>query len=120
MDIVLRLIGLLLILVTLREVFHMLFHPSDQGTQYPSTFFFAAPGRTFSPAHGLPFLTALARADGMTDESRPAATQLATSLDLFAATIAEQHLSMPGAETDAIFKTYRRRHQGPDDTEPIG
>ena len=83
--------------------------------QYPSTFFFAAPGRTLSLAHGLPFLTRLVRTDGLAEEARPAAAQLASSLDLFAAALAEQHLSMTGAETDEVLRAYRS-HQGGLDT----
>lgn len=75
--------------------------------QYPSTFFFAAPGCTLSLAHGVPFLTRLVGTDGIAEEARPAAAQLARSLDLFAAALAEQHLSMAGAETAEVLRAYR-------------
>lgn len=87
--------------------------------QYPSTFYFAAPGQTLGIAHGLPFVAAVARVDGMADETRPAAAQLSSSLDLFVAAIAEQHLRMAGASTDEVIRAYRRHH-GLDDAEGGG
>lgn len=79
--------------------------------QYPSTFYFAAPARTLSLAAALPFAVALAQQDGYADETRPAAAQLASSLELFAAAIGEQHLKMPNADTNEVLRAYRR-HQG--------
>ena len=85
--------------------------------QYPSTFYFAAPGHTLGLAHGLPFLAGLARSDGRDEETRPAAEQLATSVDLLAAALAEQHLSMAGAGTAEVLRAYRRHH-GLEDAGP--
>ena len=87
--------------------------------QYPSTFYFATPGHTLGLAQGLPFVVGLVSSDGMADETRPAAAQLATSLDLLAAALAEQHLSMAGAETDEVLRAYRRHH-GLGETEGSG
>ena len=88
--------------------------------QYPSTFYFAAPAPTLSLAAALPFAVALAEADGYTDETRPAAAQLAASLDLLAAAIGEQHLKTPGAPPDDVLRAYRR-HQGLDEeAEALG
>lgn len=88
--------------------------------QYPSTFYFAAPARTLSLAAALPFAVALAEADGYADEVRPAAAQLASSLDLFAATLGEQHLKTPGVPPDDVLRAYRR-HQGLDEeAEALG
>lgn len=78
--------------------------------QYPSTFYFAAPARTLSLAAALPFAVALAQHDGYTDQTRPAAAQLAASLELFATAIGEQHLKMPNADTHEVLRAYRHHH----------
>ena len=79
--------------------------------QYPSTFYFAAPARTLSPAASLPFAVAIAEADGYADETHPAAAQLEASLELFAAALGEQHLKMPDGDVHEVLRAYRR-HQG--------
>lgn len=83
--------------------------------QYPSTFYFAAPASTLSLAAALPFAEKVAHADGHTDETRPAAAELAASLELLAATIAENHLRMPGAGAGEVLRAYRRHHGLPAD-----
>ena len=80
-------------------------------TQYPSTFYFAAPATTLSLAAALPFVVSVAEADGYTDETRPAAAELKASLELFAAALAEQHLDVSAADRDEVLRAYRR-HQG--------
>lgn len=85
--------------------------------QYPSTFYYAAPAETLDLAAGLSRAVAIARTDGLADEARPAAAELDASLDLLAASLADQHLGMSGAGTDEVLRAYRR-HQGLDDTEP--
>ncbi|MFP5450412.1 MAG: potassium channel family protein, partial [Thermoleophilia bacterium] len=66
-------------------------------TQYPSTFYFAAPAGTLSLATAIPFVVDAAEAHGYEAEAQAGAAELASSLDLLATTIGEQHLGMPDA-----------------------
>ncbi len=78
--------------------------------QYPSTFYFAAPAGTLSLAGAIPFIADAARAEGYAPEARPGAAELASSLDLLASTIGDQHLAMPDAARGEVLEAYRRHH----------
>ena len=80
-------------------------------TQYPSTFYFAAPGSTLSLAAALPFAVGIAEADGYSAETQPAAAELASAIELFAASVGRQHLGMEDADATEVLTAYRR-HQG--------
>lgn len=80
--------------------------------QYPTTFYFAAPGPTLSLARGLPWVADLARPEGLGDEAAPAAAELEATLELLAAVLAEQHLRLEDAGTDEVLAAFGRRHHG--------
>jgi hypothetical protein len=79
--------------------------------QYPSTFYFAAPGRSTSLVSTLPYLLALADADGLGEEARLVALELRAELDFLAHALATQFLSMPNAETDDVLRAFGRHHR---------
>lgn len=79
-------------------------------TQYPATFYFAAPSPTLSLAAALPFTAGIADAGDYARETRSAAAELQVSLELFATALAENHLAMPDASRDEVLREYRRHH----------
>lgn len=89
-------------------------------TQYPSTFYFAAPDATASLAEDLPFIDGLSRAEDLDDEPRAAAAELAASIELFAGTLATQHLDMPDADARDVLRAFRRHHGLEDAAAPTG
>jgi ABC-type thiamin/hydroxymethylpyrimidine transport system permease subunit len=79
-------------------------------TQYPSTFFFAAPNPSMAMSKRLPFIVRLAADGEETEETRGASAALQASLDLFAEALAQQR-GMPSAGRDEVFSAYQRHHE---------
>ncbi len=75
--------------------------------QYPSTFYFQAPSPSLSLAGTLPFVAALARADGLPEEARPAAAELAAAVELLAADLADRFLGLGETSVDGTLAAYR-------------
>lgn len=88
-------------------------------TQYPSTFYYAAPARTLSLAEALPLVSSIADPEHYGYEARAAAAELTSALELFAAALGEQHLGLPDADADEVLAAYRVHHRPTGEAEPI-
>jgi hypothetical protein len=75
--------------------------------QYPSTFYFAAPATTLGLAGALPFMLDLADRHHASPDAAAAASELSASLELLAATLAEEHLGMAGADAADTLRAFR-------------
>ena len=83
---------------------------------YPSTFYFAAPSTSLGLADALPFVMDRASRDYESADTAAAAGELAASLDLFAATVAEQRLGMPDADAGEALRAFRDHYRVRGDT----